>query len=241
MAQPQQLKYQIVPQAPATDKPGFWQGVRNGLAKADGERFICALPKVIVLLGSTTAVTWLLWLQSVVLYKASGFAEPELIATGGILMVIGFAAYYSVSRSWLALLLCMYAGAYETYFIASGTIVDEKQTKTEAISSTPEAEWHKEQVARAKSEYERQKERFDNPDSREYQSTWFKKNYVDQAWEKYSVVQEKQSRYLRGIEWGAEFDHVGCLKIFYRLGLIFLFMLLVHKMIAFLPTKLTNE
>lgn len=164
------------------------------------------------------------------LYQYSGFADPELVAAGGILMVIGFAAHHALSRTWLALLLCLYAGAYEVYFIASGTVAAEGKTKSAEVLGSTEAQWQEESVTRARLEYERQRGRFEDSSSREYQSPWFKKNYVDQAWGKYSETQKEQSRYLAGIGVGETFDHVGWLKVFYRLGLAVLVMVLVHRL-----------
>ena len=61
-------------------------------------------------------------------------------------MIIGFAAYHSITRSWLALFFCVYAGAYKGYLMISGTIKDERQIKTSIIARNTELVFLSEQA-----------------------------------------------------------------------------------------------
>lgn len=53
-------------------------------------------------------------------------------------MIVGFAAYHSISRSWLALFLCIYAGAYEAYLMVSGTFNNENRAQVIEVQNSPE-------------------------------------------------------------------------------------------------------
>ena len=186
-------------------------------------------PKMLFLIGGSVSIGWLLWLQSVDLYEASGFSAPGLVALGGIFMMAGFAAFHSTFPSKLALVFCLYAGGYEAYFVISGTVSAEASSKTASEYGRSGVAWMQEQLARHKSDYDRVKARYDDPNSKEHKSGWFKKNYVDPKWKLYSASQKKLQSTLAAIESQVEFDHAGLLKILYRLGLVVLHMLFVHQ------------
>ena len=208
----------------------FMVGINRALARIDGEALVLTLARLILPVMFTVLVSYFLWFQSVDLYAASGFANPEMVALGGMIMVMGFAAFHSLTRSKLALLCCLYAGAYETYFIASGTMADEQRSKIQSPAAVQEATWRQEQVGRAKEGYEQQKARFEDPSDKVYGNQWFKAKQVDPAWETYSAAQRELSGHREAILAKSATDHVGWLKILYRLGLVFLCMLLVHRL-----------
>ena len=205
-------------------------GINRALVRIDSENLVLALARLALPVMFTALVSYFLWSQSVELYAASGFANPEMVALGGMIMVMGFAAFHSLTRSKLALLCCLYAGAYETYFIASGTMADEQRSKIQSPAAVQEATWRQEQVGRAKEDYEQKKARFEGPSDRVYGNQWFKTKQVDPAWETYSAAQRELSGHREATLAKSATDHVGWLKILYRLGLVFLCMLLVHRL-----------
>lgn len=146
-------------------KPDFWTGARQALEDIDGKSFVQALPGFLLLSTATVAVVGFLWLQSLELYKSSGFSQAELAAAGGVFMMIGFAAYHAVSRSKLALFLCLYAGGYETYFMISGTVQDETVEHLARIERDPELSFLAEKAEKARAAYQTHKTRYENPTS----------------------------------------------------------------------------
>ncbi|MFK7823617.1 MAG: hypothetical protein AB8G05_05645 [Oligoflexales bacterium] len=186
--------------------------------------------KQIFLMLSAMIVGYLLWLQSISLYKASGFDSPELVAFTGIIMVIGFSIYHAHSRSWLALICCIYIGAYETYFIASGTFSDEANAKVSSPEIVQQKNWYLENIQRAKDDYQELKERYENPGDKIFQNAWFKKKHLDPAWGGYSAAQKEFAKFKNHIlDRSSGFDHVGWLKVLFRLGLVGLFMMNIHQ------------
>jgi hypothetical protein len=231
-----------VPKQPAVQEPviaatpvaanptaTFWQGVLRGLARIDGEKFILALPRVFGLLVAAGLVTGLLWQQSTELYQSSGFTQPGLIAAGGLMMIIGFAAYYSLSRSWLGLLLCLYAGSYEVYFVVSGTFQDEKVVQEERGAENPELAFLKEKAERAKVEYLALKNRYEATGSEVYQNAWFKKKHLDPAWGGYTDAQSELSAKNNILQTGHINQLLVWVKVLYRIGLILLCMVIFHS------------
>ena len=144
-------------------------------------------------------------------------------------MIAGFAAFHSIFPSKLALLCCLYAGGYETYFVVSGTIADESAVKTKKAHENAGVSWLREQVARNKAEYERVKARYETAGTKEHMNGWYKRKYLDPKWEAYSDAQTRLSNAIKRADSNISFDHVTLLKIFYRLGLVALLMLLVHQ------------
>ena len=178
----------------------------------------------------TALVVCLLWEQSLPLYKSSGFPEPTLAALGAIVMIVGFAILHSRTHSKLTLLLCLYAGGYEAMFIGAGTFKDESVEKQKILVSQPELVWLQEQTAKAKASYDEVKKRYDEPTSKVFKNGWYKKNFVEPVWEQYSTLQASYLSKLQ-IEKAASqsFDYIGMLKLVYRLGIVFLCMMLVHR------------
>ena len=209
--------------------PHLMAGINRAFSRLDSEALVVLLGRLILPAAFTLVLSYFLWSQSVELYAASGFVNPGMVALGGLLMVMGFAAFHSISRSKLALLCCLYAGVYETYFIASGTAASERQSKVQSPQVLQESAWRQEQVVRAKAEYDEKKAHFDDPSDKMHQNNWYKINHLNPAWEKYSSAQAALNEHNLAVSAKAEFDHIGWLKILYRLGLVFLCMLLVHR------------
>lgn len=188
------------------------------------------LPQMLLLLLVSIVVGWLLWNQSVDLYKASGFTNPEHIAFGGVIMIVAFAGFHSMWPSTLAKMLCLYISLYEVFFIYTGTVAHERNNKISNTLLSTEEKIIDEQLTRAKEEYDRQRERYKNPSSKEYKSVWFKNNYLDPAWKRLVDVKEKSKSQIVEIKKATELNSIGWLKIFYRLGLVFLSMLVTHRL-----------
>jgi len=219
-------------QAPPEGKasaPGFWTGVKKAISEIDGEMVTKALPKTLLFLAIGVAVFYLFWLQSTELYASAGFSNPGLIALGGILMISLFAAFHAVSRSTIAILLCLYAFGYEGYFMVTGTLNDETVV---AIEGDPELQFLKEKAERTRGEYLGVKARYEDPESRVYRNGWYKKKFLTPAWERNEAAQREFIGRRTEIEARSGIDHVAMLKIFYRLGMVLMVMLVVHGVVG---------
>lgn len=209
----------------------FLQGVKNAVLKIDGEKFIKALPGFLILLISTLTVGYMVWLQSLDLYKSTGFSQPGLAAAGAIIMIVGFAAYHAVSRTWLGLILCLYAGGYEAFFMISGTAQNENTSFKISIENDPEVIFLKEKAGKSRENYMALKARYDDPSSTVSSNEWFKKKHLEPAW---NLHEKDQGLFLdkkMKLEEQGDLGHVTWLKVLYRLGLVFLCMVLVHTFI----------
>lgn len=71
-----------------------------------------------------------------------------------------------------------------------------------------------------------------------FENAWFKKNHLDPAWNRYTSAREDLKGFNDNLNSRSEkFNHVGWLKIFFRLGLVALFMLIVHLTSGYLFTQ----
>lgn len=147
-------------------------------------------------------------------------------------MIIGFAAYHSITRSWLALFFCLYAGAFEGYLMISGTIHNDAHAQSIAIQNDPEFVLLQEKADKERTHYHELKQRYDNPESKVFHNEWFSKNHLNPAWEISAKVQQELVAKKAAIMAASSAEHVTWLKIFYRLGLVFLCMMLVHHFFA---------
>lgn len=225
----------------AVSKPiveSFSQGALRALSSINGEKFVKTAPKMLAWFIPAAIVSYFLWQQSLVIYESIGFANSAFTSAGGILMIIGFAAYHSITRSWFALLLCLYASGYETYLMISGTITDEGQIQTQMVQMNPDLVFLKEKASKSLGQYHELKARYDDPESKVFKNEWFQKNHLNPAWQEskadHAELMSKESA-LAGV---GHSKHVTWLKILYRLGLVFLCMMLVHRFFASLPKSI---
>lgn len=209
----------------------FLAGVKKAFLNLDGEAFAKNAPRVLAVCLATILVTIFVWLQSVELYKSAGFSNPELTAAGALLMVIGFAAYHSLKRSFLALLLCLYAGGYEGYFMISGTVHDEKVAQMIKVDANPELIFQKEKLQQDYDSYISLKNRYEDLKSDVYQNSWFKKKHLDPAWAEVEKSQSSLSKVKATITAELKGNDVTWMKVFYRLGLVLLCMVMVHQVV----------
>ncbi|MBI2603186.1 MAG: hypothetical protein HYW48_09025 [Deltaproteobacteria bacterium] len=212
-------------------------GFKRAIAGVDGERLARSIPKAVLSLFGTLMATGLLWQQSLGLYDSAGFSQPSLVAVGSILMMIGFSGIYAGSKSKLALLLCLYAGVYETYFVISGTFEDELASRYEAASTNVEMIFLQDKADRTRASYLNAKSRYEDPASRVYKNEWYKKKHLNPAWadneDANKDLMDKKAELLER----AQTNHVTWLKVMYRLGLVFLCMMLVHRLVATFRTE----
>lgn len=210
----------------------FAQGVTRAFTNIDGEMLVKSIPKLSACLSAAALVSFFLWHQSLDLYRSAGFTNATYAAAGGIMMIVGFAAYHSISRSWLSLLFCLYAGAYESYLMVSGTIHDDNQAHAHAAQTNPEIIFLQEKVDKERMHYLALKQRYDNPESKVHKNEWFLKNQLNPAWESNTAANRELVAKRTELTAKSTVDHVSLLKIFYRLGLVFLCMMLVHQFFA---------
>lgn len=218
--------------APEVNRHDFSQGALKAIASINAEHVVKTLPKMLILFTSASLVCFFLWHQSLALYESAGFADAIYAAAGGLLMVIGFAAYHALTRSWLALFFCLYAGSYEGYLMVSGTINNELQIQTQALQTNPDLVFLKERAARSLAHYHELKQRYDNPESKVFKNDWFLKTHLNPAWQESTIDHKELMTKEAALAIESKSQHITWLKIFYRLCLVFLCMMLVHRFFA---------
>lgn len=214
---------------PTQNTDSFWERAQRALRNINGEMFVKTAPKLAVWFSAASLVSFFLWHQSLALYESAGFTNSFYAATGGLLMITGFAAYHSITRSWLALLFCLYAGAYEGYLMVSGTIHNDNQIQADAVQSNPELIFLQEKADKERERYHELKQRYDNPESKVFHNEWFSKTHLNPAWEASAKAHEDFIAKKAALMAASSVEHVTWIKIFYRLGLVFLCMMLVHR------------
>lgn len=217
---------------PKPKNENFSQGALRAFASIDGEYVVRTAPKLLLWLVSSALVSYLLWQQSIDLYSSAGFKDSFWAATGGITMIIGFAAFYAVTRSKLALLLCCYVSSYEAYLMISGTITDEHQIQIQSVQTNPDLEILKEKASKSLVHYHELKARYDNPESKVFKNDWFLKTHLNPAWQESLADHDELMAKEAALGATVGTNHITWLKIFYRLGLVFLCMMLVHRFFA---------
>ncbi len=225
----------VIPEKAPSPQPkieNFADGVLRAFATINGEHFVRTAPKLLAWFAAAALVSFFLWQQSLALYESAGFTNAIYSAAGGILMIIGFAAYHSITRSWLALFFCIYAGAYEGYLMISGTIHNESQIQASAVQANPELTFLGEKADKERTRYHELKQRYDDPESKVFKNEWFLKNHLNPAWDVSTKAHEEFVAKKEVIMAISSVEHVTWLKIFYRLGLVFLCMMLVHGFFA---------
>lgn len=218
----------------------FTAGVVRAFKKIDGEAFIKRAPVFTFWLIMSALASWLLIHQSILLYEKAGFSNANLAAAGGLLLVVGSAAYYSVARSFIAILLCLYAGSYEGYLMISGSFNDDRVVIEQEILNKPELAFLKEKADKEMDNYKRQEARYHNPESEVFENGWFKKNFVTPAWEASTNSHEAYLAKKNALLVSSSKTDVTWLKILYRLGLVFLCMIFVHRVFGGSHGKYSN-
>lgn len=209
---------------------GFWSGVAKALHEVDGEMFAKRSPEFLTLTLFSAIVSWFLWDQSVPLYEAVKFSSPGLAAAGATLMIVGFAGFHGLTKSKVTLLLCLYVGGYEAYTVVSGTVKSEENILLEDVDKTPEISWLKEKASQANQNYEVVKSNFENPSGKLFHNQWYKTKFLTPAWTEFQTAQETFLMERSSVLQKQNSGHVTLLKVLYRLGLVFLSMMLIHQL-----------
>lgn len=183
-----------------------------------------------ILFAACALITmWFVWKQSIPLYESNGFSEPKWCAFGAIIMIVGASLIHALTKSKIALLLCLYASSYEVILIVKGTVKNEAEISAQIIEQNKEVVWLKKQVEHNNQNYQTVKSQFENPSSKVFQNPWYKQKFVDPAWQDYSNSQEKLNQKVNELSTNSsDFERDGILKILFRLGLVFLGMISVH-------------
>jgi len=222
-----------MPQAVSEPKAEtFGTGVARALASINGELVVKTAPALLAWFSAATIVSYFLWQQSLALYESAGFTDSVWASAGGILMIVGFAAYHSITRSKLALLLCLYASSYEAYLMISGTVENEHQIQIQTIQIDPDLVFLKEKAAKSLAHYHELKERYDNPEAKVFKNDWFLKTHLNPAWQESLADHKDLVAKETMLASETRSGHITWLKILYRLGLVFLCMMLVHRFFA---------
>lgn len=215
---------------PTTIQKTFLAGFTKAFYEIDGEQFAKRIPKFLTLTLCSAVVSWFLWDQSVSLYEATKFTSPSFAAAGAALMIIGFAGYHGFTRSKLAFFLCLYIGGYEAYTVISGTVKSEEKISMEAVEVLPEIALLKEKATQAKQSYETVKTNYEEPTSKVFHNQWYKTKFLTPVWNEYQTAQETFSKERNLVLAKQSSTHVTWLKVLYRLGLVFLSMILIHQL-----------
>jgi len=192
------------------------------------------IPTVIIFSASALLSMSLIYIQSVPLYESIGFVSPELCAAGALLMISGFAVMHSMTRSKLALFLCLYASAYEVSLIVQGTLKNEITSSERVVQENPRVIFLKEQVSKSLESYKINKAAYEDSTSNVFHNTWYQKKQLEPSWSAYAANQKALDLALTPQK---DANQSGPLKIFYRLGLVFLCMISLHNITKFFRKK----
>lgn len=182
----------------------------------------------------SAATIYLFWDQSTDIYKSLGFENNNVeMAFGAILMVVGFSSYHAYfPKSKLALFCCSYAMIYEGFFVVSGTANADKKDLQAIEYENSGIDLKKMETQNAFDTYTKHNNRYKDKNDEMHENNWYKSKYVDPAYSDYkalklSLIEEKSKADLE-----ISFGQITVLKVIYRLGLVLLSMLFVHKFIA---------
>jgi hypothetical protein len=188
-----------------------------------------------VLFASSAVLTSLfIYFQSVPLYESLGFPAPEFCSLGAILMIAGFALANALTRSKIALILCLYASCYEVVLIVNGTIKNELTISADAVNKNPQVQLLQEKVSHNLEAYNIAKAKYNDENSNVYKNSWYKQTALNPAFSQYESSSRELTQTIKSLEVNSKtssWDKVGMMKILFRLGLVFLCMLSVHEML----------
>ncbi|MBI2601762.1 MAG: hypothetical protein HYW48_01795 [Deltaproteobacteria bacterium] len=126
----------------------------------------------------------------------------------------------------------------EIGFVAFGTWKNEVVIVRNEVEADATVQWLQERVSKARGDYEEERARFENPESKVFKNGWFKSKIVNPTWQRYQEAQEKLARTFDHLKVERDLlDPVLMLKVAYRLALVFLAMLLVHLSLGFIRNK----
>ena len=198
-------------------------------ALKEHKNFLQTIFKILTYVSLAALSLLFVYVQSVPIYKSIGFSSPEFCALGSLLLILGFAVLYAMTNSKILLLLCLYASSYEVLLIVKGTFKNDSAIAHEIVSTNKSVQWVEEKASHAKEIYTQAKEKYEDPNSKLFQNLWFKKKFLDPAWDAYEADQSKIEAIKKSLTTeSTNADTVSILKIMFRLGLVFLSMISVH-------------
>lgn len=175
----------------------------------------------------------LFWGQATSVYEDIGFKNGDMMALGGVLMVVGFAAYHAYfPKSWIAVLSCVYAFCYEGYFVVSGTLSADRKMQLEAEYDVNGIDLLILKTEKAYKKYSKYNQRYEDENDKMYHNQWFESEYLNPAFKKYEELKIDLNKKRAKIDNAWHVDQITALKIFYRLGLVLLAMVFVHQFIG---------
>ncbi len=170
-------------------------------------------------------------MQTIPLYKSSGFNDSVMSAIGALVIMVSYPLYHAFSKSWFSLVLCVLACGYEIAFVYSGTHENERTVILEEVANNPTLRWLDAKVEKARLSYEEAKARYEDPSQKVYRNGWFRKTALDPRWDELTKAQTERLEVERELKDGSRASwFTNYLKVIYRLGLVVMCMLLVHRL-----------
>ena len=202
------------------------QAIKN-LKKLDGGKFIECFPLALLLLILTTLCSFFVVDQTTPLYTAYNFENANLMAWGAAGMAVCFSGIYGAKKGFGLGFMCFLMAAYEVLFVLSGTASHEEKINSRQLQLHPEVVLKSEELDRLKSDYEEKKALYEDPNGRNFKNAWYKKTYLDPAWETYKKAASSLIALKSEIKTNKfdKKDHLW-LKLLYRLCAVILSMVL---------------
>ena len=112
--------------------------------------------------------------------------------------------------------------------MVSGTVHDEAVSHTMSVEKNIELTFLGEKAEKARATYQAHKARYEDPTSDMHNNSWFKSKYLDPAWTVNEAAQQGFLAKKSVLESVGTSALITWLKVLYRLGLVFLCMILAH-------------
>ena len=206
------------------------QGAKSQGLTIDKTAFVLNFPGAFTLAILAGVASWFVAGQTQGLYKSLDFPSPELASYGALAIAIGCAGFYKLTGRILAKRLLAGMVLYELLLVFAGTHANQADLSYEALRANPRYLVALETYDIAKTSYDKKKARFEDKKSDLYQNSWYEKEHLNPALEKF----QKEAANLKFLE--SEFEaenqrgwlHL-ILKVIYRLSAIILTILLAES------------
>ncbi len=208
---------------------------KSSVIEADKVEKVLSNRDALILGSAACFIAALVLLQTIPLYESSGFSDSVLTAIGALVIMISYPLYHAFSKSQFSLVLCFLACGYEIAFVYSGTHENERSVVQETVANNPNLKWLNAKVEKADLAYKEAKSRYDDPtDKKIFQNAWFRKTVVAPLWEDLEKAQTERMAAELELKNGVRASWLTAyLKVVYRLGLVVMCMLLVHRLAGF--------
>lgn len=195
-----------------------------------GKQEILAILKILFSCIFSAILFYLVWFQSLEIYRSLGLANHKLVALGANLMALGLSFYSGTSKKKLSRIMCVYLLIYEICLMVAGTIINDKDVNMITEKNRPQFLLVQEKVERNRNAYIQHKTKFEDINSRVFHNNWYKQKYLDPSWE---ILQASVSEFKQvdiALEGKNSVDAKMLLKIIYRIGLVITFMISIHEL-----------